>query len=376
MHLTKSTLDKYVAEGWLIRQSHPTLPLSIYNYSQATQYEGKWDEVTLSCRGVITDDATGEVIIKPFSKFFNYEEVPNEVPWLSSEYVYIQDKMDGSLGILFNYRGEWIMATRGSFTSEQAVRGLEILKSKYILDVFEPSVAYICEIIYPENRIVVSYKKERCVFLGVVLNRHWNWKDGGDDELHWTTATAYFKMSGIKYSDIVKTKQIFKEHLGHDLYKELKSLNKQNEEGYVLRFHPSNIRVKIKFADYVKLHRILTNCTSYDIWENLMAFNKLPEEFLQDVPDEFYDWVKGTEAGLRKAYEFQLHLHMANVSSILRYGAPDRKELATRVMALEGVNRGIVFGLIDGKDVTEKLWKLVKPAYHKPFSETKPDLTV
>ena len=35
---TKQTLDQYVEDGWLIKQTHPTLPLTIYNYSQATQY--------------------------------------------------------------------------------------------------------------------------------------------------------------------------------------------------------------------------------------------------------------------------------------------------------------------------------------------------
>jgi RNA ligase len=368
MKLTKNILDAYVNEGWLIRQSHPSLPLSIYNYSQATQYEGKWDEVTLSCRGVITDDETGEVIVKPFSKFFNYEEVPNEVPWLSSEYVYIQDKMDGSLGILFNYHGEWIMATRGSFTSEQAIRGLQILKSKYILDVFEPSVAYICEIIYPENRIVVDYKKERCVFLGAVLNRHWNWKEGGDDELHWTTAKAYFKMSGIKHSDIVKTEQIFKENLGHDLYKQLKSMNTPNEEGFVLRFHPSNVRVKIKFEDYVTLHRILTNVSSYDIWENLMKFDKLPETMLKDVPDEFYGWVRKTEAAIRANYKTQFNLHLAHVSSIERYGGLSAKDFALQLLQVEGINHSIAFDLYNGKNPADKIWKMIKPAYEKPFN--------
>ena len=94
--MNKETLDKYVEEGWLIRQSHPTLPLSIYNYSQSTQYEKHWDDITLACRGVITDDETGKVIIKPFPKFFNYEELPaNMIPWSNSDYVYVQEKMDG-----------------------------------------------------------------------------------------------------------------------------------------------------------------------------------------------------------------------------------------------------------------------------------------
>lgn len=369
--ITKDTLEQYVKEGWLIRQSHPTLPLSIYNYSQATQYAAKWDEVTLAARGLITDDVTGKVIIKPFSKFFNYEEVPNEVPWTSSEYVYVQEKMDGSLGILFNYNGEWILSTRGSFTSDQAIRGMEILKSKYILDAFEPSVAYICEIIYPENRIVVDYKKEKITFLGAVINWTFNgWKESDWNELHWTTACAYFKMSGIKKSDIVKTEQIFKQDLGHNLYKELKALNAENREGYVLRFHPSNTRVKIKFDDYVALHRVLTNCSSYDIWESLIKFNKVSEEFLNDVPDEFYEWVKKTEADLRKNYDFVLRQHMAYMSSILRDGMLTQKEFAFRVLELKDVNHGLIFAMYNTKTdkINEIIWKMIKPEYQKPFA--------
>lgn len=371
MRLNKKILDKYVEDGWLIKQTHPSLPLSIYNYSQSTQYESHWDEVTLSCRGVITDDVTGKVIVKPFSKFFNYEEIPNDVPWLSSEYVYVQDKMDGSLGILFNYNGEWIMATRGSFTSDQAIRGMEILKSKYILDVFEPSVAYICEIIYPENRIVVNYKQENLVFLGAVINWTFNgWKESDQDELHWTTAKAYFKMSGIKASNIVKTEQIFKEHLGHDLYKKLKALNKQNEEGYVLRFFPSNTRVKIKFEDYVALHRILTNVSSYDIWENLMKFGKLPEEMLKDVPDEFYNWVKRVEAEIWAEF-----IKVKNQAYTDFNEAFDRNCGSTefdKVFALDVKsmkNSGLIFSIKNGKNIDQAVWKLVKPKYEKPFNE-------
>lgn len=42
-----NTLEHYYSDGWLIRQTHPTLPLTIWNYSQNTQYEGYWDDVTL-----------------------------------------------------------------------------------------------------------------------------------------------------------------------------------------------------------------------------------------------------------------------------------------------------------------------------------------
>ena len=126
MKLTKEILIQYEEEGWIRSQSHPTLPLRILNYTQKTQYESHWDEVTLNCRGLIIDSEY-KVIVQPFGKFFNYEEIENQrkIP-LSGDYVYVQDKMDGSLGILFWYESEWIMATRGSFTSDQAIRGLEI----------------------------------------------------------------------------------------------------------------------------------------------------------------------------------------------------------------------------------------------------------
>lgn len=372
--MNKELLDKYVVEGWLVSQKHPTLPLAIYNYSQSTQYEGHWDDVTISCRGLIVDTETGEVIIRPFQKFFNYEEVPNEVPWETSEYIYVQEKMDGSLGILFRYKDDWILATRGSFTSTQAVRGMEILKSKYDLNKFEHTVAYLVEIIYPENRIVVDYGEEKITFLSAVLNRAWKWNENKEgNELHWTTATLYFHMSGIAKEDFVDTSVHFKREgvlFGKDLYEDLKSRNTKNREGFVLRFFPSNYRCKIKFEDYVALHRIVTQVSSYDIWENLRDHGKLPESFLSNVPDEFYDWVKKTESEVLDTFRFLKSLHAAHVSSILRSGLDDRKLMAEAFMRIKDprINSGVLFLIADGKDPNRKIWDMAKPEYSRPFA--------
>jgi len=149
-------LNEYYEKGLLYKQVHPRFPLVIWNYSEKVQYEGLWDDLTLMCRGLITDNK-GNIIVKPFGKFFNYEEVENKgiVPWSSSEYVYIQEKMDGSLGILFKYEGEWVMATRGSFTSDQAIKGLEIATNDLNLKYagLEPSIAYLVEIIYSDSNL-------------------------------------------------------------------------------------------------------------------------------------------------------------------------------------------------------------------------------
>jgi RNA ligase len=142
------TLNKYVNEGRLEKNSHPTLPISIYNYTRETQFKNDWDEITLAMRGTIIDDK-GYVIASAFPKFFNYEEVADQVP-VKGDYVYVQEKVDGSLGILFHYENEWHLATKGSFTSEQAKKGMEILKEKYKFfdKVFMTHVTYIVEIIY------------------------------------------------------------------------------------------------------------------------------------------------------------------------------------------------------------------------------------
>jgi len=363
MELTKEILIQYEEEGWIRSQSHPTLPLRILNYTQKTQYESHWDEVTLNCRGLIIDSEY-KVIVQPFGKFFNYEEVENKgkIP-LSGDYVYVQDKMDGSLGILFWYESEWIMATRGSFTSDQAIRGLEIANRLFNLEAWEKSIAYACEIIYPENRIVVDYGiDEKLIFLSAFYNRAFYNNNTKDSELHWTTAKAFFNVNGIPYKYIVHTEQHFV--FGTSLYKALKEMNQRNSEGFILRFFPSNYRMKIKFEDYVRLHRIITGISSYDVWENLMNTGEMSEKVLTEVPDEFYSWVRKTEADLRLEYSKLEAEYLDHFDSIKRLGT--RKLFAQ--LARNFKYPGILFNMLDGKDYSNGIWTIIKPKYERPFS--------
>jgi RNA ligase len=135
-------LNKYYEDGLLYKQVHPTLPLTIWNYTETVQFEGKWDEITLMCRGLVTDDK-GNIVARPFNKFFNIEEGK----YTPTENFEVWDKMDGSLGIVFWYEGQWIVATRGSFTSDQAIKGTELLK-KYNTDIMFRHLTYCFEIIY------------------------------------------------------------------------------------------------------------------------------------------------------------------------------------------------------------------------------------
>jgi RNA ligase len=135
-------LEKYYNDGLVYKQVHPTLPLTIWNYTEKVQYEGLFDDITLQTRGLVTDDK-GNVVARPFKKFFNQEE-GKHTP--TNEFK-VYEKMDGSYIILFNYKGEWVFASRGSFTSEQAIKAKEI-SNNFNLHKLNKDYTYIFEIIY------------------------------------------------------------------------------------------------------------------------------------------------------------------------------------------------------------------------------------
>lgn len=135
-------LNEYFEKGLVYKQVHPTLPLTIWNYTEKVQYEGLWDEITLQTRGLVTDDE-GNVVARPFKKFFNIEEKK----FTPTEEFEVYEKMDGSLLLVFWYQGQWVVATRGSFTSDQAIKAKELLK-KYNTDIMFRHLTYCFEIIY------------------------------------------------------------------------------------------------------------------------------------------------------------------------------------------------------------------------------------
>jgi RNA ligase len=339
-----STLEQYYKEGWLIKQTHPELPLTIWNYSQNTQYEGYWDDVTLMCRGLVTDDMTGEIVARPFRKFFNMDE-GKHTPTKDFD---VFTKEDGSLGIAFNYKGNWIIASRGSFTSEQAVWAAEYCNDNLangVAAMFDKSLTYLFEIIYRNNKIVVNYGDyEGLILLGAI-----NTKTG--DELSYDELLEY-----SYFFDVVKKWD------GYSDYNVLKTLIKNNEEGFVIRFSNGD-KMKIKGDEYLRLHRIMTNVSTTSIWEILAAGGNM-EVILSDVPDEFYDKIKEVVRDLVVRFDnikrdyLQYYLDITD-----RVVSTDRKAFAEE--ALRYKHSSILFSLLNGKDVDPIIWKIIKPEWRK-----------
>lgn len=329
------TLNRYYEQGLVYKQIHPTLPLTIWNYSEKVQYENLWDEITLQTRGLVTDNH-GNVVARPFRKFFNMEE-NKHTPTNEFE---VFEKMDGSLGIVFKYNGEVIYATRGSFTSDQSVWMTKYGKEYNYQDILVDGFTYLFEIIYPENRIVVDYgADERLVLLGIVKTE--------------TGVELSYENISFDGWDIVE------KYDGIRDYSDLKAKIKQNAEGFVIKFSNGD-RMKIKGEEYLRLHKIMTNLSTTSVWE-VLSNGQSMDTLLTDVPDEFYDKIKEYEKYLLDEYR-KIELEYLDIfDSIKRLGT--RKLFAQ--FAKNFMYPSILFSLLDNKDVSPIIWKIIKPEFKK-----------
>jgi len=336
-------LNKYYEDGLLYKQVHPSLPLTIWNYTEKVQYENLWDEVTLSARGLVTDH-TGDIVATPFQKFFNIEEGKFE----PTENFEVYEKMDGSLGIVFWYEGQWVVATRGSFGSDQAIKGRELLK-KYNTDIMFRHLTFCFEILFPQNRVVVDYGDyEGLVLLGT------------------------FDKNGKEY-DVEMWKEygfdVVKKYDGINDYKQLKEMVKNDQEGFVVKFSNGD-RVKVKGVEYLRLHKIMTNVTTTGVWEYLKNGEDVLE-LLKDVPDEFYKKIQNYVRDLRYGY-FQISERAGKLHDGFRYGKygdvdpePTKKEFAEFVLKQQKVLHPVMFAMWDKKDYSEIIWNLIRPEFKK-----------
>ena len=346
-------LNQYIAEGLIYANKHKVYDLWILNYTPKTTYERLWNDYSLACRGIVID-ANGNVVARPFIKFKNYEEHdPSEID-LTEEYE-VFEKMDGSLGILFYYdvAKEWMLATRGSFESEQAVEGMKILKEKKInWDNLNPNQTYLFEIIFDSNRIVVDYKGLRDLILLVIIEN----KTGIEYSYDNMNRRYQSMFSIVKRYSLPKVM-----NLG-----ELRVHEVDNKEGFVLKF-ANGFRVKVKFLDYCRLHSIITNVSNVSVWEALKEGKDLTE-IITNVPDEFFSYVKKVIADLEKLYK-SIEGNCLTKHNAIFYGDNKRERKEFALEALKYQYSGILFCIYNKKDYSQAIWKLIRPKFTKPFKD-------
>lgn len=341
-------LHNAIADGYVRLQVHPELPLAIYNYTERAQYENVWNSVTLTCRGLIVDSA-GEVVARPFRKFFNYGQTGAPTLDLSAPAV-VTDKLDGSLGIVYPTPDGPAVATRGSFTSDQALHATELLRTRYANWRLLRGWTALFEIIYPENRVVLDYGYlDELVLLGAVeiATGESLSPQGAASSLSWRGLCA--------------------EVLHYDtLAAALAAPPRPGKEGLVVHLWDADERVKIKQEDYVTLHKIVTGLTARTVWEHLLVDRPLAE-LLEPLPDEFHLWAAEVAAHIELAVlkrELELRETFSSVLGEMPVGWQSTTREGRRAfadVALRHADSWALFALLDGKNIRSELLKRARP---------------
>lgn len=349
-------------------QYHRSEPLAILNYTQACMWERAWTPVTRQCRGLIYHTQTGEIVARPFAKFFNYGEPEAPAVDLFAPVV-VTDKLDGSLGILYREpnSGLWSIATRGAFHSEQAEHATAIYRERYADKLPEyKRFTLLFEIVYPENRIVLHYGDTDTLFgLGSIEIETGKWFN--------PTATWPWRRAVT---------------MDHRTFAEaLTAPPRPNAEGLVVYFPETGDRLKLKQADYVALHRVMTNTSPRRLWEHLAvqackrhidkpklwasklgidparaesilaAGEDWREKMLAGVPDEFFAWCRAALADI-EADVAAIRDEVLTTVAALPDGAT-RKEIAARLGFV--AHPAAVFNVLDGKEIDTYCWKAAYP---------------
>jgi RNA ligase len=351
-------LSELIANGTIKATRHPTAPLTIYNYTAVCQYEQRWCDTSRACRGLILHD-DGSIVARPFPKFHNSDEHPRSDIVFSKPFT-ITEKLDGSLGILYHDGSDYAIATRGSFTSSQARKATELLRSQY--SDFQPQsgITYLFEIIFPGNRIVVDYgEREELVLLAVLET-----ESGRDVDLPNTWPGSVARTFDVQCRPL-------------EVMDSLALTDDGNNEGVVLRFDwpktGPQTRVKVKLAEYKRLHKLIFMTTTKTVWEALSTNSSL-EEMLDRVPDEFHAWLRDTISQLETSFAaIDSEARRLFAEIVENVGADDRKafaELATK----SGRYAPMLFKLLDGLPIDQIIWKQIRPEFAKPFKSQSEDV--
>lgn len=317
-----------------------------FKYTTNTVYSEDWDNVSLHARGIVFDYATGEVLARPFDKFFNLGEMidieTGELKSiagyvkahlgfdnLSGDYKHqkfrVMDKLDGSLGIAFWTGVDWYVKTAGSFESDQAKWANEWFDTLVNPNVLDKSKTYLFEIIYNEDKHPIEYDFEGMVLLGIV-----DTKTGIEEPLSEILHIA--KELNIRHAEVLEFTDF------DEVVRYAKALPK-TKEGVVITFE-NGFKLKIKGDEFLALQKIFHFLSKDVVYENFLwktaNANMLcdialayTEGFIANIPEEMEDM---------KKYAYDLYdnfLYYCSVTELLGKGA--------RAMADKGRERRYIY---------------------------------
>jgi hypothetical protein len=249
----------------------------------------KADPIIRECRGLILDEANNwNVVAFPFKRFFNEGEgTADTIDWNTAR---VQEKVDGTLIIMYWYDGTWQIATRGSpdaggsvgdalftkngVTGPMSFRDLFWHSAEYWLEglsksgLFNTGLTYMRELTSPYNRVDCDYTEVGPMGEMIDGNGVVTFMDDLEDKTGYACDGSRITLIGVRNNMTLKeldirwcvddvyyvTKEFPLTNLQEVIDASVK-LNPLRQEGFVVVDANFN-RIKIKSPAYVAIHHL------------------------------------------------------------------------------------------------------------------------
>jgi hypothetical protein len=353
-YLENHTLDDLTAEFAIRQTHHDRLPLVILNYHQ-TDSRPKTHPIVRECRALVLNRETNELVARSFNRFFNWGEVREEMEQFDFSSFSVQTKEDGSLVLIFNFQGEWIITTRASFAQDELnysgrtweqhiLDAVAMTERKHLGLILDKRLTHVCEFCSPRNKIVRKYEFS---FLSLLT------AFSGEREL--SHSECNFHAQNSLY---LKRPSRFDFTSMGEVQEHIRSQSEADPtyEGVVLR-DANNQRWKVKSPTYLGLHRLRGDGGALDHPKNLVPFVLAgdADELLTYFPEAESSYRK-CESRVSEAYadlmEVWCESQEIHVQKDYALAIKDRTPFAGLLFQLRKVH-----GPSQPKEALEQLWK-------------------
>ena len=269
---------------------------NVYDGETENSGEDLWDRYDgfyRECRSVVIDVVNDNIILCPFSKFFNINEleetslenIQKRIDKAST--IEFSDKLDGSMQSARWYDNRIIMAGSqainpdNSWRLQDGYRMINALPGYKEMLMRYPEFTFIFEYIALKDAHVVKYTKEQ---EGLYLIGIRNVNSG--EELSYKIVLQFAHSFGIP------TTKLFNKTLDN-VMSELDDKESDEAEGFVINI--DGYKVKVKYNSYIYIHKALSKLSSINLIIRSIADDKY-DDLLAKLPVAYHDNVKKVAA--------------------------------------------------------------------------------
>lgn len=293
----------------------------LIRYGMDEMHESMWtnpESVYRECRSIVIDVVNEQLVLAPFRKFFNLNEVEenklenilNKIE--SAKSIEITDKLDGSMQNVRYYDGDIFISgsmaldRNSSWRLEDGYSRLTKSHKKMISE--NPDFTFIFEYISIKDAHVVNYLPEQEGMYLIGMRNVFTGK-----QLSYKEVQGYASMYSVPMTKIEN--RCFEE-----IMQDVKRLKSSEKEGWVLNI--DGHMIKLKCDDYVELHRVLNKFSSVNTIIKSIA-DSMYDDLISKVPDNYKERLN---RAAKVIYEYMKSMNEKIEDYYSRAPKEDRKE--------------------------------------------------